>query len=45
MLVVEPSASGIAVCDGGDVMIDLVGPVGAGERLLVHAGVAIARVE
>jgi hydrogenase maturation factor len=45
MLVVEPARSGIAVCDGGDVMIDLVGPVGAGERLLVHAGVAIARVE
>jgi len=45
MLVVEPAGSGIALCSGGDVMVDLVGPVSAGDRLLVHAGVAIARVE
>ena len=36
---------GIAVCDGGvEVMVDLVAPVKAGDELLVHAGVAIARI-
>jgi hydrogenase maturation factor len=42
--VVEARA-GIAVCDGGiEVMTDLVGEVGAGDELLVHAGVALARL-
>ena len=36
---------GLAVCDGGaEVMTDLVGNVEVGEALLVHAGVALARV-
>ena len=40
----------LAVCvgeDGGssDVAVDLVGPVSAGDIVLVHAGVAIARLE
>ena len=42
MRVVE-ARDGIAVCEGGlEVMTDLVGEVGAGDELLVHAGVAIA---
>jgi hydrogenase maturation factor len=36
---------GTAVCEGVEVMTDLVGAVERGERLLVHAGVAIARAE
>lgn len=49
MRVVEVrEADGTAVCrDGGgaesEVMVDLVAPVAPGERLLVHAGVALAR--
>jgi hydrogenase maturation factor len=43
--VLEPPDAGIALCEGGDVMVDLVGAVSPGDRLLVHAGVAIARVE
>ena len=36
----------LAVCDDEvEVMTDLVGPVELGDVLLVHAGVAIARVE
>jgi hydrogenase maturation factor len=36
---------GLALCDGDvEVMTDLVGEVNAGEELLVHAGVAIARL-
>ena len=45
MRVLEARDDGIALCDGGDVMTELVGPVRAGDRVLVHAGVAIARVE
>jgi hypothetical protein len=45
MRVLESREGGIALCDGGEVMTDLVGPVSAGDGLLVHAGVAIARVE
>jgi hydrogenase maturation factor len=44
MRVLEPREDGIAVCDGGEVMTDLIGPVAVGEVVLVHAGVAIARV-
>jgi hydrogenase maturation factor len=41
---VRPGA--LAVCDPDvEVMTDLVGPVEQGDVLLVHAGVAIARVE
>jgi hydrogenase maturation factor len=43
--VVEVQGDGIAVCeDGAEVMTDLVGAVVRGEMLLVHAGVALARV-
>jgi hypothetical protein len=36
-------ADGTAVCDGVDVMTELVGPVQPGDVLLVHAGTALAR--
>jgi hydrogenase maturation factor len=37
---------GLAVCDGGvEVMVDLVGPVQPGDELLVHAGVALTRLQ
>jgi hydrogenase expression/formation protein HypC len=49
MLVVEPRQQGLAVCsdrDGArlDVLTELVGEVDPGDALLVHAGVAIARL-
>ena len=45
MRVVEPRPDGIAVCEGDvEVMTELVGEVATGEELIVHAGVAIARV-
>jgi hydrogenase maturation factor len=45
MRVVEVRGSGIALCEGDvEVMTDLVGQVTAGEDLLVHAGVALARL-
>jgi hydrogenase maturation factor len=45
MRVVEVRDGGLAVCDGEvEVMTALVGDVNAGDELLVHAGVAIARV-
>jgi hydrogenase maturation factor len=44
--VVEVRAGGLALCEGDvEVMTDLVGEVNAGEELLVHAGVAISRLE
>ncbi len=46
MRVESVAADGAAVCDGGiQVLTDLVGPVAEGDQLLVHAGVAIARLE
>jgi hydrogenase maturation factor len=46
MRVVEVRDGGLAVCDGEvEVMTDLVGAVSAGDDVLVHAGVAIARLE
>jgi hydrogenase maturation factor len=46
MRVVETRPDGIALCDGGvEVMTDLVGDVRADDELLVHAGVAIARLD
>ena len=45
MRVLEPGEDGLAVCEGGEVMTELVGPVEPGDVVLVHAGVAIARVE
>ena len=49
MRVVAARDDGLALCadEGGaelDVMIDLVGPVTPGDGLLVHAGVALARL-
>ena len=36
---------GLALCDDGtEVMVDLVTPVEPGDELLVHAGVALARL-
>jgi hydrogenase maturation factor len=36
---------GIALCDGVEVMTDLVGAVEPGDVLLVHAGVALQLAE
>jgi len=45
MRVVATNAEGLAVCAGGvEVMTDLVGDVEPGDELLVHAGVALARL-
>ncbi len=45
MRVLETARDGVARCDGGvDVLTDLVGPVEPGDELLVHAGVALARL-
>lgn len=50
MRVLDHQANGVSVCvaaDGGraEVMTDLVRPVDPGDLVLVHAGVAIARLE
>jgi hydrogenase maturation factor len=46
MRILEVREGGIAVCAGDvEVMTDLVGEVRPGEEVLVHAGVAIARLE
>jgi hypothetical protein len=50
MQVVGSARDGIARCRDGngavtDVMTDLVGAVAPGETVLVHAGVALARME
>ena len=43
--VIEPRSGALALCEPDvEVMTDLVGPVEAGDVLLVHAGVALARV-
>ncbi len=48
MRVLAATEEGLARCeaDGAetDVMTDLVGPVTVGDNLLVHAGVALARL-
>jgi hydrogenase maturation factor len=49
MDVVEAGENGLALCADAEgardeVMTDLVGPVVRGDAVLVHAGVAIARV-
>ena len=45
MRVREVRADGIALADDGtELMIDLVAPVEAGDEVLVHAGVALARL-
>ena len=46
MVVLEVGLQGTALCEGDvEVMTDLVGPVETGDRLLVHAGVALQRLE
>jgi hydrogenase maturation factor len=50
MQVVSVDGDGIAHCRDGegsqsDVMTDLLGAVSAGDMLLVHAGVALTRLE
>ena len=50
MRVLEVGQDGLCLCregEGGactEVMTDLVGTVGRGDKVLVHAGVAIARL-
>ena len=45
MRVIELRPGGIALCEGDvEVMTDLVEPVAPGDELLVHAGVALARL-
>jgi hydrogenase maturation factor len=44
--VLEARAGGVALCEQEvEVMTDLVGAVESGDVLLVHAGVALARVD
>jgi hypothetical protein len=50
MTVVGHDADGLVLCAAEDhsptyVMTELVGPVGDGDLLLVHAGVALVRLE
>ncbi|MDQ3876150.1 MAG: HypC/HybG/HupF family hydrogenase formation chaperone [Actinomycetota bacterium] len=50
MRIVEASGDGLAVCIDGEgsqstVMTDLVAPVAPGDGVLVHAGVALARID
>jgi hydrogenase maturation factor len=51
MRVLSNLPDGVAICETFErmptreqVAIDLVGPVGSGDEILVHAGVAIARL-
>jgi hydrogenase maturation factor len=37
-------SGGLALCDGVEVMTDLVGDVAEGDELLVHAGVALVKL-
>jgi hydrogenase maturation factor len=39
----EVRSDGTALCEGVEVMIDLVAPVCEGDVLLVHAGVALTK--
>jgi hydrogenase maturation factor len=46
MRVVEVRPHGTALCEGEvEVLTDLVGEVAAGDELLVHAGVALQRLD
>jgi hypothetical protein len=46
VVVLEVRPEGTALCEGDvEVMTDLVGPGEPGDRLLVHAGVALQRLE
>jgi hydrogenase maturation factor len=45
MRVHDVRGDGIALCgDGVEVMVDLVAPVEPGDEVLVHGGVALARL-
>jgi hydrogenase maturation factor len=49
MRVLAPAGEGLALCEDArgstvEVMTALVGPVAAGERVLVHAGTALVRL-
>jgi hydrogenase maturation factor len=44
MRVTETTADGVVVCDGVEVMTELVGEVAPGDELLVHAGVALVKL-
>ena len=49
MRVMKTTDEGLALCSTGDgaqseVMLDLVGAVAVGDAVLVHAGVALARL-
>ena len=44
-MTVDAVRDGIALCGDVEVLTDLVGAVEAGDELLVHAGVALARLE
>ncbi len=48
MRVLEVQPDGLARCEAdgaeSDVMIDLVAPIAIGDNVLVHAGVALARL-
>jgi hydrogenase maturation factor len=39
----EVRSDGTALCEGVEVMTDLVAPVNEGDLLLVHAGVALTK--
>jgi len=41
----EVWGDGTALCEGVEVMIELVAPVREGDILLVHAGVALTKAE
>jgi hypothetical protein len=43
-MLVTDVVDGLAVCDGIEVMTELVGEVSPGDELLVHAGVALVRL-
>ena len=48
--VLELGSDGVALCTDGEgsreqVLVDLVGPVARGDVLLVHAGVALTRLQ
>jgi hydrogenase maturation factor len=50
MTVLSTAGNGLAMCtdaEGGqtEVLVELVGSVGPGDAVLVHAGVAIARIQ
>jgi hypothetical protein len=43
-MIVTDVVDGLTLCDGVEVMTELVGAVAPGDELLVHAGVALVRL-